>query len=29
MQKPRYLWRQLTPKQRVELLAWRKKHERP
>ena len=26
---PRYLWRQLTPKQRTELLAWRKKHERP
>jgi putative transposase len=26
---PRYLWRQLTPKQRVELLAWRKERGQP
>ncbi|HEY9175395.1 MAG TPA: hypothetical protein VI136_24175 [Verrucomicrobiae bacterium] len=29
MPHPRYLWRQLTPEQRADLLAWRKKQERP
>src|SRR5205809_1087238 len=29
MSQPRYLWRQLTPKQRKELLAWRKDRGRP
>jgi len=29
MSKPRYLWRQLTPKARVELLAWRKERGYP
>jgi putative transposase len=29
MSKPRYLWRQLTPKQRDELLAWRKDRGQP
>ena len=29
MFKPRYLWRQLTPKQRDELLAWRKDRGQP
>jgi len=29
MSTPRYLWRQLTPKQRVELLAWRKERGQP
>ena len=29
MRTTQYLWRQLTPEQRVELLAWRKKLERP
>jgi len=29
MSKPRYLWRQLTPEQRVELLAWRKERRYP
>src|SRR5438270_8522488 len=26
---PRYLWRQLTPEQREELLAWRKNNQQP
>jgi putative transposase len=29
MSKPQYLWRQLTPKQREELLTWRKKRGNP
>ena len=29
MSTPRYLWRQLTPKQREEILAWRKENQRP
>ena len=29
MSAPRYLWRQLTPKQREEVLAWRKNNRRP
>ena len=29
MSQPRYLWRQLTPKQRDELLAWRKTRGQP
>jgi len=29
MSGPRYLWRQLTPKQRVEVLAWRKERGYP
>jgi putative transposase len=29
MSKPRYLWRQLTPKQRDELLVWRKDRGQP
>ncbi len=29
MSTPRYLWRQLTPEQRAELLAWRKANQRP
>ncbi len=29
MGKPEYLWRQLTPEERAELLAWRKKHGNP
>ncbi|SRR6266568_170749 len=29
MSKPRYFWRHLTPKQRVELLAWRKERGYP
>jgi putative transposase len=29
MSKPRYLWRQLTPKQRDKLLAWRKDRGQP
>src|ERR1035437_5093399 len=29
MSTPRYLWRQLTPKQREEVLAWRKANARP
>jgi putative transposase len=29
MSKPRYLWRQLTPKQREALLAWRKERGYP
>jgi putative transposase len=29
MSAPRYLWRRLTPKQREELLSWRKKNDRP
>src|SRR3989442_16012922 len=29
MSRPCYLWRQLTPKQRVELLAWRKERGYP
>jgi putative transposase len=29
MQGAAYLWRQLNPKQRADLLAWRKKQERP
>jgi len=29
MSTPRYLWRQLTPEQRAELLAWRKQNQRP
>jgi len=29
MGEPRYLWRQLTPEQRQELLTWRKNNERP
>jgi putative transposase len=27
--KPRYLWRQLTPEQRADLVAWRKENLRP
>jgi putative transposase len=29
MSKPHYLWRQLTPKQRTDLLAWRKERGQP
>lgn len=29
MSNPRYLWRKLTPKQREELLTWRKQNARP
>src|SRR2546426_8877019 len=29
MSMPRYIWRQLTPKQREEVLAWRKNNARP
>ena len=29
MSTPRYIWRQLTPKQREEVLAWRKDNARP
>ena len=29
MPQPQYLWRQLTPEQRAELLAWRQAHGRP
>ncbi len=29
MSTPRYLWRQLTPKQREEVIAWRKANARP
>ncbi len=29
MSAPRYIWRQLTPKQREEVLAWRKDNGRP
>ena len=29
MSQPRYVWRQLTPKQREELLAWRKERGYP
>ena len=29
MSKPTYLWRKLTPTQRVDLLTWRKAHEHP
>ncbi len=29
MSKPTYLWRKLTPSQRVDMLAWRKAHEHP